>query len=195
MTNAFKGMEDALASFVTTGKLDFKGLVNSMISDIARIAIKQQITGPLANALNGAIGGSGGDGASGGGLLSLLGSAAGAIGGTGAQAGLANALPGDSLDNLFRLTGSFAGRAIGGPVSAGSLHPVNERGPVLLNVAGKQYLMMGDQPGTVSPTTGNQGGGMSVTNNFSFSEAPSRKTQDQVALAAGNAVNRARRNA
>ena len=47
-TNAFKGMEDALVQFVTTGKLDFKSLANSIISDMARIAIQQSITGPLA---------------------------------------------------------------------------------------------------------------------------------------------------
>jgi lambda family phage tail tape measure protein len=43
------------------------------------------------------------------------------------------------------------GRAIGGPVSAGSMYEVNERGPELLNVGNKQYLMTGNQGGSVSP--------------------------------------------
>lgn len=43
------------------------------------------------------------------------------------------------------------GRAIGGPVSAGSMYEVNERGPELLNVGNKQYLMTGSQGGSVSP--------------------------------------------
>src|SRR5690606_26280565 len=37
--NAFKGMEDALTSFVTTGKMDFKSLADSIIKDMIRIAI------------------------------------------------------------------------------------------------------------------------------------------------------------
>ncbi|AWG34022.1 phage tail tape measure protein [Alcaligenes aquatilis] len=49
-TSMFKGMEDALASFVTTGKLDFKSLADSIIQDMIRIAIQQSITGPLASA-------------------------------------------------------------------------------------------------------------------------------------------------
>lgn len=46
-TKAFKGMEDALVNFVMTGKLDFKSLANSIISDMARIAIRQAIMKPL----------------------------------------------------------------------------------------------------------------------------------------------------
>ncbi|MDN4587574.1 phage tail tape measure protein [Xenophilus aerolatus] len=53
--NAFKGLEDALVDFVTTGKADFKSLVDSILKDIARIVIKQQITGPLAELLNGSL--------------------------------------------------------------------------------------------------------------------------------------------
>jgi len=56
-TNAFRGMEDALTSFVVKGKLDFKGLVDSILADIVRIQIRNNITGPLAAALNGAGGG------------------------------------------------------------------------------------------------------------------------------------------
>jgi lambda family phage tail tape measure protein len=49
--NAFKGMEDALTSFVTTGKMDFKSLADSIIKDMIRIAIQQSITRPLAGAI------------------------------------------------------------------------------------------------------------------------------------------------
>lgn len=55
--NAFKGMEDALTQFVTTGKMDFKSLADSIIQDMVRIAIQRSVTGPLAGALFGAIGG------------------------------------------------------------------------------------------------------------------------------------------
>ena len=58
--DAFGGMEDALVAFVTTGKLSFRGLVDSIVADLARIAVRQAITGPLAAALAGAFGGGGG---------------------------------------------------------------------------------------------------------------------------------------
>lgn len=56
LKNAFKGAEDALVNFVTTGKFNFRDLANSIISDIARIAIQQSITKPLADGLGGLFG-------------------------------------------------------------------------------------------------------------------------------------------
>ena len=50
----------------------------------------------------------GATGAGGRNLAGVFGSIAGAFGGSNAQVGLANALPGDALDNLFAATGNFA---------------------------------------------------------------------------------------
>lgn len=50
-SNAFKSMEDQLVEFVKTGKFSFSSLADSIISDLARIAIRQSITQPLASAL------------------------------------------------------------------------------------------------------------------------------------------------
>lgn len=47
----FKGMEDALLSFVRTGKMNFNDFANSIIDDLIRIAIQTQITGPLASSI------------------------------------------------------------------------------------------------------------------------------------------------
>ena len=55
---AFRNLEDALVQFVQSGKLEVGDLVNSIIADFARIAIRQNITGPLADALSGALAGS-----------------------------------------------------------------------------------------------------------------------------------------
>jgi len=55
--NAFKGMEDALTSFVTTGKMDFKGLIDSMIADLAKLMVQQYLMLPLKAALGFANGG------------------------------------------------------------------------------------------------------------------------------------------
>lgn len=52
---AFRGMEDAIMNFVQTGKLSFSDLANSIISDMIRIVIQQQITAPLANAFSSGI--------------------------------------------------------------------------------------------------------------------------------------------
>ena len=50
---AFAGMEDALVAFVRTGKLSVSGFVDSILADIARMTIRQSITGPLSSALSG----------------------------------------------------------------------------------------------------------------------------------------------
>ncbi len=51
VVKGIKGMEDALVDFVMTGTLNFKKLANSIIADMARIAIQQSITKPLAGFL------------------------------------------------------------------------------------------------------------------------------------------------
>ena len=81
MKSAFKGMEDALVEFVTTGKLDFKSLVNSIIADMARITIRQNITGPLAQWMQGTSSG----GSSGGGLGGIFSFFSGLFGGGGSS--------------------------------------------------------------------------------------------------------------
>ena len=56
VTSMFKSMEDALVSFVTTGKLDFKSMADSIIADMIRMQIQSSITKPLAGALGGFLG-------------------------------------------------------------------------------------------------------------------------------------------
>ena len=52
--SAFQGMEDALVSFVQTGKLNFKGLVDAIIADLIRIAVRAAILGPIGHLLGNA---------------------------------------------------------------------------------------------------------------------------------------------
>lgn len=49
--NAFSNMEDALTTFVTTGKASFSDFANAIISDLTRIIIRQSITQPLLNGI------------------------------------------------------------------------------------------------------------------------------------------------
>ena len=53
VVKGIKGMEDALVNFVTTGKLSFRDLTKSILSDMARIAIQQTITLPFTNFIQG----------------------------------------------------------------------------------------------------------------------------------------------
>jgi hypothetical protein len=59
LTSAFSGAESAFRSFVETGKLDFKSLVRSILADLAVLAFKNAVLGPIANALGGVFGGGG----------------------------------------------------------------------------------------------------------------------------------------
>lgn len=65
-SNAFSAMEDALVSFVKTGKLDFASLADSIISDLIRMQIQAQITAPLSGMMSSFFGGlfGGGSGSS-----------------------------------------------------------------------------------------------------------------------------------
>lgn len=145
-TKTFTSIEDALVSFVTTGKLNFKGLADSIIAEIARIQIKAALSQVFG-------GGSSGGGGLGGLLgiaklgLSLFSGTPTGAGSFGADYSLA------STPVKFGLP-----RAAGGPVYPNTLHPVNERGPELLTVGSRQYLMMGAQGGNVTPNS--QIGGM-----------------------------------
>ena len=130
-SNAFRGMEDALVEFVKTGKLDFKSLVDSIITDLLRLLIRREIAGLVGSFF----GGASGAGASTGGIISSL------ISGT---------------------------RAIGGPVSAGNAYQVNENGPELLSLQGRQILLMGNQHGMVRPVQGGGGGGVTIVQNMQF---------------------------
>ena len=55
-TASFRKMEDALVEFAMTGKLNFKDLADSIIRDIIRIQVREQITGPIAKAASSFLG-------------------------------------------------------------------------------------------------------------------------------------------
>jgi hypothetical protein len=60
LVNGFQSAENAFRNFVKTGKLDFKGLVASILEDLAVLTFRNAVLGPIANALAGAFGGLGG---------------------------------------------------------------------------------------------------------------------------------------
>lgn len=150
-TRAFQGMEDALVSFAMTGKMDFKSMAESIISDLIRIQIRASMVQVL-----------GGAGGGGGGLLGTLVSGVSSYFGFGsaasASSGVVSAGVSSWMDGGTSL--SFGGgRARGGSVAARTMYEINETGvPELLNIGQEQYLMMGQQSGSVVPLSGYSGG-------------------------------------
>lgn len=128
-SGAFRGMEDALTRFVTTGKASFKDLATSILADLARIAARQAIVGAIG---------------------SIVGSlASGITAGAGATSG--GTMTGN-VDGMSGAWGAIGRRAIGGPVAARQLYEVNERGmPEMARIGDKSFLLMGSQSGHVSP--------------------------------------------
>ena len=53
VVGGLKGLEDQLTAFVTTGKANFQELAASILSDLARIALRAAIIGPIVQMLGG----------------------------------------------------------------------------------------------------------------------------------------------
>lgn len=131
-TNAFQSMEDALVNFVKTGKLDFKSLADSIISDIIRIQVRAQLAKIFKD------GGSIFDGG-GGSIFTPGGGIGGAIGkffGMGSGPDLSVSAASDALaaGDLFDMLPGFAE---GGRLTGPSI--VGEKGPEVFvpDVGGK----------------------------------------------------------
>lgn len=122
-TNAFQGMEDALVNFVTTGKLDFKGLADSIISDLVRMQAKAAVSG-IMQFLTPIISAAAGD---------TLGMSIGGTYGANTQAG---------LDNLISSNGWSKGGYTG---EGGKYEPagVVHKGEYVINAASTRKLGLG----------------------------------------------------
>lgn len=145
--NFLKNTEDALVDFVKKGKFSFASLADSIISDIARIAARSLVSG-VAGWLGGLV-------------TNYFGSPTASTGGS---SGIGNTGTLGSTD--YSLGGSSSlglklpGRASGGPVQAGKMYQVTEKGePEMLQIAGNQYLMMGSKSGSVDNMQGGSGSG------------------------------------
>lgn len=135
------GLADAITGARSLGEA-FKNVANQIISDLARIAIRQAITAPLANALFG--GGSGG-----GGLGGLLG---GLLGGS---------KTGSSLASAF--DAAFPAHANGTNNAPGGLSLVGERGPELVRLRRGSQVFNNADTRRLLAGGGNTGG---IVNNY-----------------------------
>jgi lambda family phage tail tape measure protein len=265
VTSGIKGIEDGFTELITTGKVTASKIGEQFFAEITRSIVKQQITGPLAEWLQGdlksgdsifgklfgglmsnkstgeswlggllgtggaksatgaaglgsvsassstastallslaeaasaatyAMGGSSGGGGGGSSWISsLIGGVAGAFGGfdNGTATAMANA-SGGGLDDLFRFTNNFSGRAGGGYVGPRSVHEVAENGPELLTFGNKTLLMNGNQAGQVTPMKSG-GRPVQVNNTFVLHQPASRETQAQISRRTGQSVDTAMR--
>lgn len=101
-----------------------------------------------------------------------------------------------SLSSLFSFGGGYGSQgafANGGVASAGSLSRVNERGTELLSVGGKDYLMMGNQTGRITPAEKIKSASAGQTNNFYLAAPTDPRTQSQIANKAAYAQRQASR--
>ncbi|MBW6495682.1 MAG: hypothetical protein K0B16_14200, partial [Burkholderiaceae bacterium] len=113
LVGAFQSAENAVGEFVKTGKLDFGDLVTSMIADLAKLAARRFILGPIANALSGALGGAGG-------LFASILHAGGVVG----SPGPGRMVPALAFANAPRMhAGGFAGYEPGQKMLRGSIFP------------------------------------------------------------------------
>ena len=127
IVNAFKGMEDAMVSFVTTGKVNFKSLIDGMLADLTRLLARQALMSLLTSMAGGPSGG----------MMSNIAGAFGVASSVGSGTG--NAIPA-GVSRLGNVTN--AGRALGGPVSPGLDYMVGERRAEVFTPA---------QPGHITP--------------------------------------------
>lgn len=151
-TNALGGLENAFTDFFTTGKADWKGFADSIIKDIMRIVVKQQITGPLASAFSG--------GSAGGIFGSMFGAAGASSGG------------GDALGAFIKMNGWADGgfTGFGNPNEpAGIVH----KGEWVLNAEQTKAI------GLNNLKSGRMGGGLTV--NYAVTGRITPDTQTQLA--------------
>jgi hypothetical protein len=179
LTSAFRRAEDAVASFVTGGRFDFKALADSVLADITRIAVRSAVLGPLANALGGMGGGAG--------IFANL------FSGTGKMlAGIfhAGGMVGAPAPQRLVPALAFAGapRLHGGGMAglrADEVPAILQRGEMVLSRA--QLAGMGSGGARSAP--------VNVVMNISTPDANSfRYAQGQIAADAARAMERARRN-
>lgn len=176
LNRVFKGAEDSFVQFIETGKVDFKKLISSMISDIARLAFQSFVTKPAANALQGVLGSlfGGGSGGSGGGGSWLTNLFSGGFGGGSA----ATTIP--TFGGLYATGGSFTVGGSGGVDS----QMVNFRAS-----PGERVNI--ERPGQ----GGNGGSGQNIVFNIQTQDANSfRASEAQIAARMARIAGRGNRN-
>ncbi|NRQ11610.1 phage tail tape measure C-terminal domain-containing protein [Aliiroseovarius sp. xm-v-208] len=184
LSSAFSGAESAFRSFVETGKLDFKGLVRSILADLAVLAFKNAVLGPIANALSGAFGGGG-----------SVAAAVSHAGGTVGISGHTRAVPAAVFAGAPRMHG---GGTVGSAGSWAGLRPdevptILQRGERVLSRAEVARGAGGSIPVAVHLNVDARGAQMGVAEQIAAVMRSAQPEFERIAVAAvGNAMRRGR---
>ncbi|POR47055.1 phage-related minor tail protein [Paraburkholderia eburnea] len=190
--NSFANMLDNTITRTKTLRQEFLDMANSIEQAIMRI-----IAQDLTNQLFGIGSGTGSGSSSGGwlgqlfswgmGLLGLTGGSATSFSTDVMQSGLMGLTPDFSVaaDDIGSMLTYPFHMASGGDTSPGGLYEVNEKGPELLTVANRTFLMMGNQGGTVTPggSSGPARGGHTFNLNIAVPPGTTRQSAQQQAQA------------
>lgn len=191
LTSAFDGATDALTEFVMTGKADFSSLVDSILTDITRMAVKG-LVGTAAGALFGQqTGGSSATsfGGGGGGIGGLIGGLFGGGTGGGAGPGAGPGSGGAGGAGFFGSLGSLFAFANGGEFDISGKAGVDQN---LLSVNNKPVARVSKgESVSVSPEGG---GGKAVIVNYNISTPDVggfQRSQGQILARTNASLNRA----
>ena len=194
LTNAFSGAESAFRSFVETGKLDFKGLVRSILADLAVLAFKNAVLGPIANALGGIFGG----GAAGAGAGTASGSVTAAVSHAGGMVGISGhrrSVPAAVFAGAPRM---HSGGTVGPAGSWAGLRPdevptILQRGERVLSRAEVAHGAGGAIPVAIHLNVDARGAQMGVAEQIAAVMRSAQPEFERIAVAAvGNAMRRGR---
>lgn len=155
-------LQGTFEEFFRTGKLDWKGFLDDINAELARF-FSQQLVKQLLSSFGG-----------------------------GAQSGAMASGSASSGIDLAGIIGSFfgGGRASGGPVRGNKLYEVGERGPELLQMGGRNYMIPG-RDGYVQPNVSTQGG--DLYQNIYLQGRIDKRSTDQLATESMRKQNLARR--
>lgn len=173
----FKSMEDTLEKFLSTGKLNFSSFFATLGAGLARLYIQTKVLGPMMKSLDI---GSGGGGGSGKGIMD------GILGGVGKWFGFGGS-GSSSLNTMAPVMPLLGGIAYaeGGHPPVGTPYLVGEKGP--------EWRM--DRTASVILPNGKSPPGMgqnvNVYNTFILQQPADQRTQDQIAVKAGQSIQRA----
>lgn len=191
--SAFGKMEDAIIEFTNTGKLSVNDMVNSIVADLQRMAVRGAITGPLSEAMSGVWSQFGGAAAS---------SASNLAGGlsSGASAGeLSSAFSKDTptvsgggfFSGMWDKFSSLFGFAEGGSFEVSPRTALASMGNGSLDNRVIAFRARDGERVTVTKP-GQSVGGSSVNMNVYAQDANSfRRSENQILSRLGTAVNRA----
>lgn len=151
-SRALSGIEDAFVQLNTTGKLNIKDLVGSVLADISRLMIRQQVMEPMSKMLSGVVGNiAGGLMGGGGGELPLwMGQSGVGVYHTGGVVGMGGSKTRTVSTNLFTNASRMHS---GGMIGPGEVPIIAKRG---------EGVFTPEQMAAMAPVGGSGGGGQVI---------------------------------